>query len=104
MVLSLPVTGLSLLCPLSFPFPTLPVEDSGSAGVISVPTAPSGRAWHRGAPVLSGEKGKKWVDGAKNAVGRSKPGGLASGSGAPTGLDGLGTMGEDDQGGHEAGS
>lgn len=56
--------------------------------------------------MLSGEKGKKWVDGAKNAeaVGRSKPGGLASGSGAPTGLDGLGTMGEDDQGGHEAGS
>lgn len=47
-VLSLPVIGLSLLCPLSFPFPTLPWEDSGSVRVISVPTAPSSRAWPQG--------------------------------------------------------
>lgn len=56
--------------------------------------------------MLSGEKGKKWVAGAKDAeaAGQSKPGGLAAGGGAPTGLGGLGMMGEDDKRGHEAGS
>lgn len=56
--------------------------------------------------MLSGEKGKKWVDGAKDAeaVGQSKPGGLATGGGAPTGLAGLEMMGEDAQRGPEAGS
>lgn len=44
--------------------------------------------------MLSGEKGKKWVEGAKDAeaVGQSEPGGLG----------GLGMTGEDDKRGHDA--
>lgn len=59
--------------------------------------------------MLSGERVKKWVDGAKDAeagegtVAQSKPGGVAAGDRAPVGLDGLGMMGEDCKRGHEAG-
>lgn len=50
---------------------------------------------------MSGERVKKWVDGAECAearedtVGQNKPGGLPAGGGAPAGLDGLGMMGKD---------
>lgn len=71
-----------------------------------MPTAPSGGPGTGEPPVLSGEKGKKWVEGAKDAeaVGQSEPGGLAAGGGAPPGLGGLGMTGEDDKRGHDAGS